>query len=280
MSGKQSRRNVTGKFAASISASGIAVLLLVATAAGTVSSDAMAFADREVIEDGKKILVTDITTKGDDKLIKSSALANGIFINVPMYPNLTKLMRQRIKAAGFKVVGNAIGSSIAVTFMSTVGDLNLKNAEANTVHTGSISGESVSATVGAVIGGGLAGGISSVASLFGGSSKGLLSGTVIVVPDDKDGISSSIDKSLFFNKGRFNNILLMKYKVDKDEGQKATELQVFEMFADEFIKQYFVLDTPRDQAADAESSGDAAISGVLATPPASAVPVAQPETKP
>ncbi len=187
---------------------------------------------RGVDVNGKKISISKESTGGDERVLHSKDLKDGVyaFAGRNKFPNATRIIRERLVANGFKVVDKPEGASAGINFMS-YGDLGMDDADKAGSGSG-VTGEKVLPRVAAFIGGG----IGSLGWLFSSDNHARFVGFVTLKPvDEKLNKSASTDKD-----PEFNNNLAFTYSLEKDN--KAPADAVLTMMVDEWIKHYMVLD--------------------------------------
>ena len=241
--------------------------LVLAGILGTVLSVG-AFAEEAKIAgveiDGKKIAIESVGKHGDERILHSKDLQDGIYIvavagpySKTIYPNATNIIRERFAASGFKVVDKAEGSALGIQFF-TMGALDLENADkaaaASILPTANQVGINAPGFVLGVANVGIAGGIAYIAGgLLQSSSKAVMSGFSLLKPNDNKMFkSSSAEKDPQFSDG-----IKVNYKLEKEN--KASDDIVLKMVTDQWIKSFLVLD-----AAPAEPVAASATTEILA----------------
>lgn len=201
--------------------------------------------------DGKKIAIDLIKPQGDNRIMHSKDLQDGIYVAAvewatvdPGYKNATKIIRERIEAKGFKVVDKVEGSSVGIHFW-LLGDLKMVDADKSAPADGKGVGLAVASFIG--------GGVASLGGVFSSNSQSSLCGFSMLKPADaRLKKSTSTDKE-----PQFSDNIIFKYKLEKDN--KATSDIVLTMMVDEWINHYLVLD-----AAPAEPVAASATTEILA----------------
>lgn len=189
--------------------------------------------------DGKKIVIVEAGKKfgSQEHFLHSKDLQDGIYalaVSVPtgstVYPNATAIVRERLKADGYKVVDKAEGSAVTLKFM-TAGSLDMEDADksaatSNLPNSGQI-GSNVMGGLGAIASAGIVGGAAyAIGSLFQSSKEA----TVLC-----QSITNEKDAKIF------STAMYVDYKLEKDN--KASDDIVLKMLVDQWIKRYLVPDT-------------------------------------
>lgn len=210
--------------------------IILAGIVGVLLSNVSFAADEEagVTIDGKKIAIALIKPQGDDRILHSKDLQDGIYVAAvewatvdPGYKNATRIIRERLELKGFKVVDKVEGSSVGIHFWM-LGDLKMEDADKSAP----ASGKGVGLAVASFIGGGVA----SLGGVFSSNSQATLCGFSMLKPTD-----GRLKKSTSTEKDtQFDDNLVFKYKLEKDN--KASSDIVLTMMIDEWIKHYLVLD--------------------------------------
>lgn len=200
-----------------------------------------------VVIDGKKIAIESVGTHGDDRILHSKDLQDGIYAlavsgagSYTPLQNATAIIRERIAASGFKVADKPIGSAVGIRFY-TMGKLDMEDADKSAAASILPSANQVAINAPGLILGvanvGIAGGVAYVAAgLLQSSSKTVLSGVSILKPSNNLMFESSSTEKDF----RFHDSIKVNYKLEKEN--KASDDVVLKMMADQWIKAYLVLD--------------------------------------
>ncbi len=185
--------------------------------------------------EGKKIMIDLIKPQGDNRIMHSKDLQNGIYVAAvewatvdPGFKGATKIIRERLEAKGFKVVDTVEGASVGIHFW-LLGDLKMVDADKSAPADGKGVGLAVASFVG--------GGVASLGGLFSSNSQSSLCGFAMLKPSDARLKKTTSDDK----EPQFNDNLIFKYQLEKEN--KATSDIVLTMMIDQWINTYLVLDT-------------------------------------
>lgn len=188
---------------------------------------------------GKKISITKERPGVVDQVFHSKDLPGGIYAvaiedtpAAPVYPNVTRMIRERLVHGGFKVVDKPEGASIGIRFITT-GDIGLGEADAgsseHTLTAGQIGTRALEF---------VGGGVGSLGWLSSSDYHAVLDGVVTVKPVDEKLLSyRSSEKNTVYG-----DAVSFTYSLEKGS-DKAPSDAVLTVMIDEWIKHYLVLDT-------------------------------------
>jgi hypothetical protein len=234
------------------------ILVIMLAGCSTIKGDPVAI-------DGKHILVTDVDHVGIFKPdeIHSNDLKDGICVKSDLYPNMARLVRERLQLNGIKpleslhgdvVLGTSEKCKYLINFWA-LGSLDQNNIERQAAYSalpnaGQVVGGgtqmigSVMNSARSAAGGGAGGLIGfAIGALWNSDSKLVFQGTVFEDPviRMKDGLGGVADYSKF-------SMITSKIFYKLEKGNEAPDDVVFKMAIDEWIKHFVTFDTPPHMA--------------------------------
>jgi hypothetical protein len=225
-----------------------------------VSMNAIA-KDEQVTIDGKNITVTDVDKVGFFKPdpIHSNDLKDGVCVISDAYPNIARIIRERLVLNGIKPLESLHGDVILGTSekckylisLSGFGSIDISNVEKQAAYSALPTAGQVVGGGGQMIGsvvnsarsaaGGGAGGLIgfAIGALWSSDSKLVFQGSVITDPviKIKDGRGLVADYCKF-------SLVTTKIFYKLEKGKEATDDIVFKMAVDQWLKHYVIFDTP------------------------------------